>query len=143
MGLASRHAVAERLRQGDSCTDGYYRYNIAKQIAEYLGALNEEITVVYIVDYDATPGDLCFTEGSPISLITLVVRVERKVQDLDSLIKRLNDALARRYADVVGLPRLAHLLDVQVVKDQDVKNRVGYGAMFSSFYHRPIKIWER
>lgn len=143
MGLASRHAVADRLQIGDSKADEYYRYSIAKQIVEYLGALDEQITAVYIVDYDASPNDFCLGEGPPISLITLLVRVKQKTQDLDSLIERVNHALAQCYADMIGLPQLAHLLDVQVVEDQDVKNRVGYGAMFSSLYNRPIQIWER
>jgi hypothetical protein len=44
---------------------------------------------------------------------------------------------------MIGTRQLAHLLDVQIVDDADVKNRVGYGAMLSSLHHRPIQVWER
>jgi hypothetical protein len=30
-----------------------------------------------------------------------------------------------------------------VIDDADVKNRVGYGAMLSSLYQRPIQVWKR
>jgi hypothetical protein len=42
----------------------------------------------------------------------------------------------------VATDQLAHLLDVQAVTDEDVENRVGYGAMLSSLHNRPIRIWE-
>jgi len=35
------------------------------------------------------------------------------------------------------------VLDVQVVDDGDVKNRTAYGALLSSLFQRPIKVWDR
>ncbi len=143
MGLADHQAVIDHLRQGDSTACKYCHYSIAKQVAESLGALDKNIKTVYIVDYDATPEDLCFGEGIQTSLIHLIVWAERKTSALESLIGALNCALVERYADVIGTCQLAHLLDVQVVDDADVKNRVGYGAMLSSLYNRPIQVWKR
>jgi hypothetical protein len=62
---------------------------------------------------------------------------------LDSLVEALDRALVQHYADLIGQHQLAHLLDVQVIDDADVKNRVGYGAMLSSLYQRPIQVWKR
>jgi hypothetical protein len=118
-------------------------YNLAKQAAEFLGALDENVKAVYICDYDATPEDLCFGEATQASLVHLVVWARRKTGALNSLVAALDRALVQSYADLIGMRQLAHLLDVQVIDDADVENRVGYGAMLSSIYHRPIQVWER
>ena len=55
----------------------------------------------------------------------------------------LDRALVKRYADMIGPSQLAHLLDIQVVDDEDVEKRIGYGAMLSSLHNQPIQIWER
>lgn len=143
MGIDDVQAVIDRLQQGDSAAYRYCHYGLAKQVGESLGALDENVKAVYIVDYDATPEDLCFGEAMPTSLIHLIIWAERKTSALDSLVAALDTALARRYGDLTGRPQLSHLLDVQVINDADVKNRVGYGALLSSLYHRPIQVWER
>ncbi len=143
MRLGNRQAVANCLQENDSDACKYYHYSVAKQVAEYLGTLDKEIKAVYVADYDATPNDLCFGEGAQTPLIHLIVWVERKTSAFDSLVQGVDRALAQGYADMVGLRQLAHLLDVQVVNDEDVRNRVGYGAMLSSLHNRPIQIWER
>ena len=143
MRLADHQAVVERLRQGDSNACQYCHYSIAKQVAESLGALDNNIKAAYIVDYDATPEDICFREGMSAPLVHLIIWAERKTNALDSLVSALDRALVKRYASLIGTGQLAHLLDVQIVSDDDVKNRVGYGAMLSSLYNRPIQIWER
>jgi hypothetical protein len=143
MGLAGHQAVVDRLQQGDIDACRYCHYSVAKQVAESLGALDGTIKVVYAVDYDATPEDICFSEGSRSSLVHLIIWAERKTKALGSLVSALDRALVRRYADVTGMHRLAHLLDVQVVDDSDVANRVGYGAMLASLYNRPIQVWKR
>jgi hypothetical protein len=55
----------------------------------------------------------------------------------------LDRALVKRYAELISEPGLVHLLDVQVVDDQDVEDCTGYGALLSSTYNRPIRVWER
>ena len=143
MGFDSHQAVVGHLRQGDSTTCSYYYYNLAKQAAEFLGALDENVKAVYICDYDATPEDLCFGEVTPAPLVHLVVWARRKTGALNSLVAALDRALVQSYADLIGMCQLMHVLDVQVIDDADVENRVGYGAMLSSIHQRPIQVWER
>ena len=143
VGLAGRQAVVEHLRQGDSNACKYCHYSLAKQMAESIGTLDENVKAIYVADYDATPEDLCFGETAKPSPIHLIAWVERKTSALGSLVEALNRALVQRYADMIGPSQLAYLLDIQAVDDADVKNRVGYGALLSSLRNRPIKIWER
>ena len=143
MGFDSHQAVIDRLQQGDKTACGYCHYSLAKQMAESLGTLDENIKAVYICDYDATPEDLCFGEAMQASLVHLIVWAQRKTGALNSLIAALDRALVQSYTDLIGMRQLTHLLDVQVIDDADVENRVGYGAMLSSIHHRPIQVWER
>jgi hypothetical protein len=141
--LADRQAAIEHLRQGNSRACKYCHYSIAKHVAESLGRLDKNVKAVYVMDYDATPEDICFGEKTQISPIHLIVWAERKTSALGSLVEVLDRAMVQHYTDVIGTCHLAHLLDVQVVDDADVKNRVGYGAMLSSLHLRPIQVWER
>jgi hypothetical protein len=143
MGLAATWQAVERVKQGDGTACAYCRYGTAKQMAEALGLLDENIKAVYVADYDATPEDLCFGEAAYTSPIHLIVWVERKTSALDSLVEALDQALAECYAAILDRSKLAHVLDVQVVDDADVENRTGYGALLSSFFNRPLKVWER
>lgn len=143
MKLAGPQAVVDSIQQGDRNACKYCHYSIAKQVAESLGALDENVKAVYVADYDATPEDLCFGTGTRTSPIHMIVWAERKTNALEALTEALDRAMAKRYANIVGPRQLTHLLDVQVVDDDDVENHIGYGAMLSSLYNRPIQIWER
>ena len=142
MALAGQQTAIGRLQQGDGTARSYCYYGIARHLAESLGALDENVKAVYVVDFDATADDVSLGEKQT-SLIHLIAWAERKTSALDSLVEALDRALLQHYTDLVGKHQLAHLLDVQVVDDADVKNRVGYGAMLSSLYQRPIQVWKR
>ncbi len=143
MGLDEDRTVVERLQAGDRNAYQYCHYSIARKVGESIGALDQKVKAIYIVNYDATPHDMCFNESAPSRLIHLVVWVERKTSALKSVVNALDQALVRQYADLVDVSDLAHLLDVQVVDDEDVEGRIGYGAMLSSIHNRPIQIWKR
>ena len=144
MGLDGPQTVTERMRQGDGVAYGYCLYSVAKQVAEAIGALDGNVRAVYSFDCDATPEDACMGEivqGTP--LVHLLVWTQRKTAALSALSAALDRALARAYADMLGMGRPAGLLDVQVVDDDDVGRRSGYGALLSSMYHRPVQVWQR
>jgi len=142
-GLKDAREVVERLRQGDSTVRHYCRYGLAKKVAESIGRLDENVKAVYTLDYDATPEDRCFSGEAETSPIHLIVWAARKTDALDALVKALDRALVKAYADLIDAPELTHLLDVQVIDDTDVEERRGYGALLSSIYNRPIQVWER
>jgi hypothetical protein len=142
MGLKGDEAVLRRLQTGDPETRGYFEYGLSKNLAEHISALDKEVEAVYLYQDEATPEDDAFGQAKP-SLIHLIVWAQRKTSALSSLIAALERAMSQRYTELLGLPELTHLLDIQVVDDTEVKTRVGYGALLDSLYHRPLPVWKR
>ena len=144
MGTSNLTTVTRLLEQQDRAACEYCLYSIAKQVAASLGAMDENVEAVYILDYDATPEDFCFgTEGHHTRPIHLLVRTHRKTAALDSLVEALDSALVQACLDTIGACSPATLLDVQTVDDVDVRQRHGYGAFYGWMHQRPIQIWER
>jgi hypothetical protein len=143
MGIDDPREVVKRIQQGDSSACQYCRYGLAKKVAESMGNLDDNIKSVYVLDYDATPHDLCFGQAKQRSPIHLIVWVGRKTDALTSLVAALDRALVKKYAALISAPDLVRMLDVQVVDDQDVQDCIGYGALLSSTHNRPIRVWER
>jgi hypothetical protein len=143
MRLDRSQVVIDRLRAGDGQACEYCHYSVAKQVAESLGALDDNIKATYIYDYDATPEDLCFGETVRALPIHLLVWAERKTAALNVLVETWDRTLAQNYAEMIGGHQPAHLLDVQVVDSTDVEKRIGYGALLSSLHHRPVQVWRR
>ncbi len=142
LGLRNAQAVEELLRQGDRAATEYFHYNLATEIGRKLGEWDADVQGAYLCDYDATPLDLAFDETrSP--LIHLILVVERKTAALGALLAAVDNALVLLYRDLTGRTELAHLLDVQAVDPEEIRNRIGYGAFFSSLHYRPVPLWTR
>jgi hypothetical protein len=82
-----------------------------------------------------------FNQSVP--LVHLIVWTGRKTAALRAFIGVLDRALTQTYADLLGKPQVTSLLDVQVIDDDDVERRAGYGALLGSIHHRPMQIWAR
>ncbi len=143
MNLGDSHVAVLLLQQENDAAYGYFYYDLAVHVAEYLGTLDGEVKAVYLYDYDATSEDACFGKMAVPPVLHLIAWAQRKTVALSSLAEALDRALVQNYAELMGTSQLAHLLDVQVVDDADVENRVGYGTLFSSLHYRPIQVWER
>jgi hypothetical protein len=143
LGLGGAQEAMERMKEGNTTACSYCHYSVAKQVAEALGALDQNVKAAYVFDYDATPEDQCFGEAVQATPLHLLVWTARKTGALKSMVEALDGALARQLFHLLGRGPRAHMLDVQIIDDADVENRMGYGALLSSLYHRPIKVWER
>lgn len=144
IGAGNCATVIGLLLQNDRSACEYCLYGVAKQVAASLGAMDENVREVYVLDYDATSEDLCFGAASPNTrLIHLCVWTEHKTAALDSLVAALDRALAQAYADTIDRRGLKTLLDVQIVDDSDVEQRHGYGAFWTWVHQKPVRIWQR
>lgn len=142
MRLQGPQMTIDRLQQGDHNVCEYCQYSIAEQVGAALGALDENVKAVYLFEYEATPEDVAFSETSGPPLVHLLVWAHRKTEALKSLASMLDRALATSYAQLIGPSQLQHLLDVQVIDDEDAEHRIGYAALLHSLHHRPLKVWE-
>ena len=143
LGVGGIEEVLESLRHRQMICQGYFNYALAKNVADYLGAFDEAVKAAYLFEYDATPEDVCFCETSHDHLIHVIVHVGRRTAALQSMLQALDSALTSRYADLTGAGEVAHVLDVHIVNDDDVRRRCGYGALLSSVHHRPLQLWLR
>ena len=141
--LGNAQAVIDCLRRGDGQVCGYWHYSIAKQVAESLGTLDQNVKAAYTYLYDATPEDVCFGEAAKALPVHLMVWTERKTAALNALVETWDRALALHYAEMIGGHQPSQLLDVQVVDSNEVEKRIGYGALLSSLHHAPIQVWQR
>lgn len=143
LNLPSPQESLAKVREGDPAALSYCHYRLAQQVAEALGALDDQVRSVSLYDFEATPEDRALGENAESLPIHLLVWVDRKTSALSALAAALDRALVSDYAEMVGPRRLRHVLDVQVVDDSDVESRRGVAALLYSLYNRPIKLWER
>jgi hypothetical protein len=142
MKLQDRDEAAALLRQGSSEVRGYFEYGLVRHLAEYIGALDDQVQAVYQYEDEATADDAIFGEAMP-GLMHMIIWAQRKTGALNSLIAALDRTVAQGYAELMETPELVHLLDVRVVDDAEVQSRSGFGAMLTWLHHRPLLVWKR
>jgi hypothetical protein len=142
MGLNTADGALLQVRAGNPEARSYFEYGLSKGLAEHISALDQEVTAVYLYEDEATPEDIIFGQAKP-SLIHLIIWAQRKTGALDSLLVALERAVSQRYTEMLELPELTYLLDVQIVDDAEVKARVGYGSLLNSLHLRPLPVWKR
>jgi hypothetical protein len=146
--LNGKKQVLEARQSGDCATCEYLRYGLAKNIAAYLGSMDNRAKASYI--YDDPDAALTWHDGvasrpnnSP--GIRMIVWVSRKSPALDSLLDTLTTAVEKelRQLPCPNANALCHTLDVLVVDDEEVERRTGYGSLINSVHLRPIEVWHR
>jgi hypothetical protein len=123
------------------------RYELAKAVADYLGAVDGTVKSVYLYEPEyATNGGEGGADAAQSSLgINMIVWVTRKSAALTSVLDMLNAGLAQELRGL-ACPKsnaLCFSLDAQVVDDDQVLRRSGYAALIDSLYVRPIELWHR
>jgi hypothetical protein len=145
--LNDREQVLEAIRCGDCSVCEYLRYGLAKEIAAYLGSVDGTVKAVYVFEPEyATNADRPIPDRPNLApAINLIAWVSRKSAALSSIVASVGSALAEEHKRL-ACPKangMCYRLDVKVADDDEVKGRVGYGALIHSLYVRPIEIWQR
>jgi hypothetical protein len=143
LNLSSLQKSLEKMREGDREALAYCHYQLAQQVAEALGALDDHVRSVSLYESEATPEDRAFGENPESLPIHLLVWTDRKTSALSALVAALDRALVKDYVEMIGPRRLGHVLDVKVIDDKDVESRRGIAALLYSLYSRPIQLWKR
>ena len=97
MGLMDgAQAAARHVRQGNVVARMHCCSSIARQIAESLGASEQNVRAIYAPDYDVLFWDLCSGEQTrDESMVHLLVWTRRKTAAFDSLVTAWDRALAQ------------------------------------------------
>jgi hypothetical protein len=116
-------------------------------VAEYIGSLDSEVKAVYTYEPDqATDADCMATNQPALSpAINMIAWVEHRSAALASVVDMLRSAVSEELRPLV-CPKanaLCTMLDFQVVDDDEVTSRRGYGALITSIYVRPLEVWRR
>lgn len=142
-GLNGKEAVRVALRTGDCCVCEYLRYALVQGVAKYLGSVDDTIKAIYTYEPEYASGADYAVPASP--GLNLIARVNRKSAALSSVVASVSSALAEEYREL-GCPKanaLCYGLDVKVADDDEVRKRIGYGALINSLYVRPTEVWHR
>jgi hypothetical protein len=126
MGLEDAQAAARHVRQGNVVACVHCCSSIAKQVAESLGASEQNIRAIYAPDYDVLFEDLCSDKSAgDKSTVRLLVWTRRQTSSLDSLVTAWDRALAEACREKIGPYGQAPSLEVQVLEDTDVAKHFG------------------
>jgi hypothetical protein len=126
MGLDSPQIAADQVRRGSTVARMYCCSSIAKQVAESLGASEQNIRAIYAPDHDILFQDLCSgEEARNESMVSLLVWTRRKTAALDSLVTAWERALKQACRDRIDSHGQVPVLDVQVIDDTDVEKHFG------------------
>ena len=142
-GLRDGEAL-EAVRRGDCSVCSYLRYGLSKEIGAYLGDIDTSVQAVYTYEPEYSIG-LDDVYRATDRGIHLIVSVDRRSAALASIIASLEDGLgdARKRLVCSKANGSCHALDVKVADEEQVASRRGYGALISSIYVRPLRIWAR
>jgi hypothetical protein len=144
---ADREEALLAVRQGDCSACGYVRYGLSKEIGAYLGDIDVSIRAVYTYEPEHCTGatERAIDEAELTRGINLILSVDRRRAALSSIIASLEDAVrvVRQRLVCSKANGSCYTLDVKVADEQEVVSRRGYGALISSIYARPLRVWAR
>jgi hypothetical protein len=143
LGIRDVKALIACIKKGDPMACSYCHYNIAKELGEVLGLWDKNVRAVYAYGYDDnTSAEECSENISPFSLVHMIIWAGRKTKALTALIEAIDRAMVKHHRNLFGFKELQHVLDIQVIDDEDVKSRTGYAALLKSIYQTPVQIWD-
>jgi len=129
-------AILHRLDNGDRVMHSTFRYGIAKSLSSYLASLGCGFCEVYVY------GSAVNESSNTCSDIDVIVVVERRRDEIEYLLRRLDLSITSHYRQLLGLGQQpASLLDIQVIDRSEQVERSGYGAVLGGLHTRPICLW--
>ncbi|HAF70450.1 MAG: hypothetical protein XD60_0480 [Acetothermia bacterium 64_32] len=136
-GLGGADQLLEALRAGDQVAHSAFRYAVAQEVACWLSQLGSVFRAVYV--HGSTVED----RARPSSDVDLIAWTGRKLDAVGRLLALVDLSLAKAYRGLMGRDEPRHLLDVQLVDDEEVELGRGYGAVIRSPWTAPICMWRR
>jgi hypothetical protein len=143
--LPAAREAHRTIADGECTVCEYARYGLSKEIAQYLGTIDTSVRAVYAYEPEYAAGVLHLDSAGPgiHQGINLIVSVDRKNHALDSIVASLEDALKEGVRPLLcsKASGSCFALDVKLVDGEELESRRGYGALVSSVYVAPMRLW--
>lgn len=138
-----RDQIAAALRAEIPEIHDYFRHSIARQLAQYITGLDETVVSVYTHSYGDAEEEGELRGVSLSAPINIILHVRRKTAALSSVVASLDHQLLERYRLLVAPhgERIASMLDIQMVDDEDIRRGTGFGVVLRSTYSKPVRLW--
>lgn len=135
----SDQEVVKRLQNGCPSAHGYFRYSLARQLASYLGDVDDKIKAAYL--FGSSLGE----ELQPTSNINILFWVTQQSPALSSLLDWFESQFLAEYKRLLGtgVHGIDAFLDTHLITDKDVEQKIGYASLVNSLHAPALKIWER
>ena len=131
--------VVELLRCKDSTAIGYFHYGLARDVASFLGGVDDLVSEAFL---HPDPWDETQLGCLP---LTLIVRAERRTAALESLVEGLERELLEEYRKVFTpeADRCVACLNISLVDDDEVCRRHGLAAAIRALHTPAMPVWRR
>ena len=147
LGLKGSAQVVENLRRGHCQSCETLRFNLARQLADYVALVDPDLRALYLYDPEYASGDYdcAKTASSPSSGIHLIAWTRAKKSIPSDTLQELSSAFQDARNDILcpDASGLCFSLNVAVVNDAEVRARKGYAAMIDSTTIRPTEVWAK
>ncbi len=124
---------------------GYFHYELARGVARVLAANDQNVQGVYLYEESTDPSD-DIADSTPLdATLHLLVRVTARSAALDSFIASVDRALTDSLRELPS-PKFAErsfILDANVVTEEEIEYRTGYGKLFGSLHTPLLQLWQR
>ena len=147
LGLKGSAKVVESLQRGYCQSCETLRFNLARQVADYIAEVDPGLRALYLYDPEYASGEYecATTASSPSAGIHLIAWTRAKKSISADMLQELRTAFqdARTAILCQDASGLCFSLNVAVVNDVEVRTRKGYAAIIDSTSIRPTQVWAK
>jgi predicted nucleotidyltransferase len=132
----NKQEITKMLREGDCYVHSAFRYAIAREISAHLKSRIRGVKGVYVY------GSTMTNQAKMYSDIDMLVHIDEKQEEVEELIKKLEEGILESYFTILcnKMCSALLLLDVHIIDTESIEKRQGYAALVTSLVSPPLKI---
>ncbi len=122
-----------------------FKYGLAEGATNVIVANDGNVQAVYHFEESTNPDSETEEALTPDVGVHLLLLVDSNSAALNAFVQSLDGILAGLIRELPSpaLAKRTSVLNVIPITQEDVDNRRGYGALLSSMFARPVKLWAR
>lgn len=144
LGILDRGLKLEKLLEQPRFVERF-KYGLAKGVAEAIAANDQRVQAIYLFDTELSTDAETGCELPIEAVVHLLALISASSAALDSFIASLDRALVESLQELpVPLYKDREwILDVKLISEHDVENKIGYACLLGSMYSPALEIWKR